>query len=69
MKISDMDKAELVAHMRNITHEIGLPGGRYRFSDAPTWRRAFQIARKMGLENVDFDCGCGRDKVHEFLLR
>lgn len=70
MKITDMTREELRDYMRDITHEIGLPDGRYRFnSESPTWKYAFKLIRKSGYENLDIDCAKCVSKVNEWLIK
>lgn len=69
MKISEMDKAELVQYMRNVTREL-IPNDRFRYdSEAHTWKRAFDLIRKDGYENLEMDCNKCIDKVYRWLIK
>lgn len=63
MKITEMNREQLRDYMR-ASREI------HRFDeDSVAWKRAFELARQSGLENMSMDCsGCIR-KVHEWLNR
>lgn len=63
MKISEMAKKELLDHMRS-THEIG----KYN-SESHAWRRAFQLARANGLEQLEPGCTKCIKAVIEWLER
>lgn len=61
MKISDMSKADLVNYMR-ASHEL------VRYDrNSSAWKRAFQLARKGGLESVEMDCQSCVNKVKTWL--
>ncbi len=62
LKITEMNREQLRDYMR-ASREI------HRFNESVAWRRAFELARLSGLENMSMDCsGCIR-KVHEWLSR
>lgn len=63
MKISEMGKDELVHHMRAARMLHSFDGS------SPEWKRAFELAKKNGLEDVDMDCNKCRVKVLEWLQR
>ncbi len=63
MKITEMNREELRDYMR-ASREI------HRFDQySKTWQRAFELARKSGLENMDMGCTSCRRKVLEWLTR
>lgn len=69
MKITQMDKAQLVQYMKELG-QIGLPDGRYRYDATHhTWKRAFELARQNGYESVEMDCSKCVATVAEWLLR
>jgi hypothetical protein len=69
MKISDMDKAQLVQYMKDVTHEL-MPNGRYRYdSMSKTWAQAFRLARKSGYENLEMDCNKCIDAVVKWVQK
>jgi hypothetical protein len=63
MKISEMNKEELYNYMR-----ASREWNRYDSTSA-TWKRAFQLAKQSGLENMDMSCGSCIDKVRKFMER
>jgi len=62
-KITEMNREELRDYMR-ASREI-LKFDQYN----KAWQRAFELARKSGLENMDMDCTTCRRKVLEWLTR
>jgi hypothetical protein len=63
MKVSEMNKKELLDHM-NASGEI------HRMSsESKAWQRAFALARVGGLENVELGCAKCYAKVKEWLTR
>lgn len=61
MKISEMDRVSLRDFMRG-------NGDLYRYdSKAPTWKRAFELAKKSGMENYSMDCTKCVGKVWDWL--
>ncbi len=68
--IKEMTKEELRDHMVRITHELGLPDGRYRYNaDNQTWKHAFRLARRNGMENYEMDCNKCVAKVAEWMIK
>lgn len=61
MKISEMSREELIAHMRG-NGSIHRPD-----RDSNEWKRAFALARLSGYENLEMDCTKCIDKVKQFL--
>jgi len=61
MKITEMSREQLRDHMK-ANRDI------YRYDrDLITWKHAFALAKKSGLENMEMDCsGCVK-KVREWL--
>jgi hypothetical protein len=62
MKVSEMNKADLLDHMK-ASREI------LTYNDTPAWRRAFILARQNGLENIEPGCIKCIIKVKEWLER
>jgi len=68
--IRNMSKEELRDYMTRVTHELGLPEGRYRYdSENVTWKHAFKLARLNGMESVELDCQKCAEKVAEWMVR
>lgn len=63
MKISEMNKAELLEYMK-MTREIQNYDSEY-----PSWQRAFHLARMNGLESVEHGCQKCIKSVIEWLER
>lgn len=62
-KISDLNKQELLDFMKG-------NGEIHRFNyDSHAWKRAFELVRKAGFENLTMDCGKCIDKVKTWLLK
>lgn len=63
MKISEMNKADLLAFMQT-NGEIHRPT-----SESHAWQRAFDLARKNGMEDVEMGCAKCYGRVKEWLQR
>lgn len=68
--IKQMAKDELRDYMVHVTHELGLPDGRYRYDATnQTWKHAFRLARLNGMENYEMDCNKCIVKIAEWLMK
>ena len=63
MKITELNKEELLAFMKG-------NGEIHRYNrDSWAWKRAFQLIRAAGYENLEMDCMKCIDKVKTWLLK
>lgn len=65
-----MTKDELRDYMIRVTHELGLPEGRFRYdANNITWQTAFKLARLAGHEDVEHGCSKCIAKIAEWMIK
>lgn len=62
MKISEMDKVELANYMKASREILTYD------NDSKAWKRAFELIKKAGFENLTPECGKCITKVQKWLL-
>lgn len=63
MRVNELDKQGLVELMKS-------NGDIHRYDrEKPTWKRAFELIRMSGFENMTMECQSCVNKVHEWLKK